>query len=132
MTAAALGRLLGCRRGTAAIEFAIIASVLVTLMVGGVDFGRTLYIKNQLSFLADKAARAVLISPGISDATLTADLKADFAAGDPAGLTVTVAAETIGTDSFRVLTVSYPVTLFVPGLDSNALTLDIRRRIPTG
>ncbi len=128
----ALGRLLGCQRGAAAVEFAIISVVLITLLIGMVDFGRTLYVKNQLSFLADRAARAVLLAPTISDATLETDLRAEFTAGDSLDLTVTITSETIGTNAFRVLTVSYPMTLFVPNLSSSALQLDVTRRVPAG
>ena len=86
----ALGYLLRCQRGAAAIEFAIVGNVLIMLLVGGVDFGRTLYVKNELSFLADKATRTVMISPGISDTTLTAELREAFSAGTSESLTVTV------------------------------------------
>jgi len=65
-----------CERGTAAVEFAIIALVLVSLLVAVVDFGRTLYVKNQLSYLADQATRMVLLNPAISDATLETELRA--------------------------------------------------------
>ena len=127
---AALRQLLASDRGGAAVEFAIIGNVLVLLLVGGVDFGRTLWVKNELSFLADKAARRVLISPGISDTDLTTELREGFTAGDAATLSVNMTTATDGGTNYRVITVSYPITLFVPGLNSEALQLDVKRRIP--
>ena len=59
----ALIRACRCEAGTAAVEFAIISMVFISLCVGIVDFGRTLYVKNQLSFLADQATRTVLVNP---------------------------------------------------------------------
>lgn len=119
-------------QGAAAVEFAIISGVLVMLLIAIVDFGRTLYVKNQLSFLADQAARSVLVQPGITDATLEADLRADFNAGDPTDLTVTISTVVVGANTFRVLSIDYPVTLFVPNLASSILDLNVTRRVPTG
>lgn len=121
--------LLGCQRGAAAVEFSIISVVLVTLCIGIVDFGRTLYVKNQISHLADQAARRVLMDSDIASATLESDLRGGFSAGNAADLNVSIASQTIGLDTFRVITISYPVTLFVPFLDSNAISLDVTRRV---
>lgn len=132
MTRRLLRRLAACDRGAAAVEFAIISMVLITLLIGIVDFGRTLYVKNQLSFLADQAARAVLLDPGIADATLEADLRADFSAGTAADLTVTITSEIVSGTDFRVLSVNYPITLFIPNLSASDLTLSVTRRVPSG
>lgn len=121
-----------CQRGAAAVEFAIVSGVLVMLLIAIVDFGRTLYVKNQLSFLADQAARTVLVQPAITNAALEAELRDDFNAGDPSDLTVTISTEVVGTNTFRVLSIDYPVTLFVPNLASSVLDLNVTRRVPTG
>ena len=127
-----LVRLWHDRRGAAAVEFAIISTVLIALCVGVVDFGRTLYVKNQLSFLADKAARKVLISPDITDTLLNSELLADFTAGTADDLTVTVSTDTVDGIPFRIITIAYPITLFVPNLASDTLQLDVTRRVPVG
>lgn len=121
-----------CERGAAAVEFAIISMVLISLCVAIVDFGRTLYVKNQLSFLADQATRTVLLNPAVTNAVLEATLANDFTAGDPADLTVDVNNQTIGAADFRVITISYPVTLFIPNLASDTINLDVTRRVPAG
>jgi Flp pilus assembly protein TadG len=125
-----LTRAARCDRGTAAIEFAIISVVLISLCIGIVDFGRTLYVKNQLSFLADQATRAVLINPAVTSATLQTDLTSNFTAGDPNQLNVTITAETVGGQDYRVITVAYPITLFIPNLASSTINLDVTRRVP--
>lgn len=123
-------RLLRCTRGAAAVEFAIISVVFVGLLIAIVDFGRTLYIKNQLSFLADQATRTMLITPSTADATIINTIGTDFNAGDAAQLNVTITYETIGSNDFRVLTIDYPMTLFVPNLASDAINLSVMRRVP--
>lgn len=132
MKARLLRRIARCEVGTAAIEFAIISVVLISLCVGIVDFGRTLYVKNQLSFLADQATRAVLLDPDITDATLTARLAGDFTAGDPDDQGIAITNETVGTVDFRVISVTFPITLFVPNLASDTINLDVTRRVPSG
>lgn len=120
------------RTGAAAVEFAIISTVLIALCVGVVDFGRTMYVKNRLSFLADQAARKVLINPAISATSLTSDLLADFTAELSDDITVTITDDTLGGISFRVITIAYPITLFVPNLASDTINLDVTRRVPLG
>lgn len=127
-----VARLLSCQRGAAAIEFAIVSVVFLSLVVATIDFGRTLYVKNQLSFLADQAVRKVLINPGISNITLTDELRADFNAGVQADLGVTISDETIGGNAYRLVQITYPMTLFIPNLDSSALVLSVDRRVPSG
>ncbi len=57
--------------GAALVEFAIIATVLMILMFGIIDFGRALYTKNSLTNAAREGGRysAVLLNPA---ANLTA------------------------------------------------------------
>ena len=123
---------LRCQCGAAAVEFSIISVVLVGLLIAIVDFGRTLYVKNQLSFLADQAARSVLVNPSITDTALETALRDDFTSGDVQDLTVTITAETIAGVDFKVISIDYPITLFIPNLASSTLDLNVTRRMPAG
>ena len=126
------GKIWRDQAGTAAIEFSIIGLVLISLCIATVDFGRTLYVKNQLSLLADEAARKVLLNPSVTDSQLENELRGDFDAGDPNDLTVTLSTQTISGSSFRVLDVDFPMTLFIPNLASATLNLNVSRRVPQG
>ena len=119
-----------CTRGAAAVEFAIISMVLITLIIGTIDFGRTLYVKNQISALADKAVRSILINPSVSASTLESDLRDEFYAGNPDQLSLDVDSETVDGISYRVVTIGFPMTLFIPGLNSEAIALSVTRRVP--
>jgi Flp pilus assembly protein TadG len=125
-------RLRDCTLGAAAVEFAIVSTVFIALLVGTLDFGRTLFTQHQISSLADQAMRKILLDPGIATATLETELRAEFTAGDPDDLTVEDATETTGGISYRVVTVGFPMTLFIPGLDSNIVSLSVTRRVPAG
>jgi Flp pilus assembly protein TadG len=121
-----------CTLGAAAVEFAIVSGVLIALLIGTIDFGRTLLTQHQISSLADQAVRKVLLDPDVSGATLESELRAEFTAGDPGDLTVAVTTESAGSISYRVVTVGYPMTLFIPGLDSDVVSLSVTRRVPEG
>jgi Flp pilus assembly protein TadG len=123
-------RLRDCTLGATAVEFAIVSSVLIALLIGTVDFGRTLFTQHQISSLADEAARKVLLNPDISSATLESELRAEFTAGDSDDLTVAATTESAGGISYRVVTVGFPMTLFIPGLDSDTVSLSVTRRVP--
>ena len=123
---------ISCQRGTAAIEFAIIATVLITITIGLVDFGRTLYVQNQLSYLADRAARTVLLNPAVTNTQVSDQIEVDFTAGDVEDLEISLQSQTISGVEFRVMTITYPITLFIPNITSSMLDLDIVRRVPSG
>lgn len=119
-----------CTRGAAAVEFSIISLVLVTLAIGIVDFGRTLYTKNQLSFLADQATRKLLINPAVTSSTLESELLGDFTAGDPNDVTITISDQIVNSTTYRVIDIDFPITLFIPNLASGTLDLNVTRRVP--
>ena len=121
-----------CTAGAAAVEFAIISTLLIGLLVATVDFGRAFFTQHQISSLADQAVRKVLIDPDISSATLESELRAEFWAGNPDDLTVSIASETSGGLTYRVVTVGFPMMLFIPGLNSDAVALSVTRRVPAG
>ena len=53
---------MGSQRGTAVVEFALIAPLLFLLIFGIVDFGRALDYYNQLTQLAGQGARAAAVN----------------------------------------------------------------------
>lgn len=126
-----LRALLRCHRGTAAVEFAIIGAVLIALIVATIDFGRTYYVKNHLSHLADTATRKMLIDPDVTDAEIENMLRSGFYAGNSENLTVTIGSASAGGTNYRELTIGFPISLFIPGLSSETIALSVTRRVPT-
>lgn len=118
-----------CNRGAAAVEFAIVSLILIALCLGIVDFGRGLYVRNNLAFAADLGARRILVDPTIADTALRDAVRAGFQ-GAPDLLQVDSANETISGISFRTITVRFPLTLHVPGLTHSGITLKVARRVP--
>lgn len=114
--------------GASGIEFAIIGAVLVFLSLGVIEFGRAFLVRNSLADAADVATRTALIDRSASNTKIEASARAAFDENKNL-LGVTFASESSGGVNFRVVTLSYPVTLLIPALSRTPLTLTVTRRI---
>jgi Flp pilus assembly protein TadG len=123
-------RLLSDERGSVAVEFAAVAVALIVLVVGAVEVGRGLYLRNAVAHAADNGVRLLLLDAGRSNSEVESGIRAAFHADAPAALGVSVAAETIDGVAFRTITVSYPFTPLVPQLSIAPLTFTLARRVP--
>lgn len=119
-----------CRAGSTSVEFAIVATILMMVTFGVIEFGRGLNVRNQLSLAADYGARKILIDTQISDGSIESEIRSAFAAPAPALLQVTIGTETVDGLQFRTVTLSYPFTLLIPGVLSKAIDLRVARRAP--
>ncbi|MBS0520184.1 MAG: pilus assembly protein [Proteobacteria bacterium] len=71
----ALCRLAAARDGNAAIEFAFVAPVLITLLLGAMEFGRMLYVRQGLEYATESAARYYSMNPTSSQSSITSYLQ---------------------------------------------------------
>jgi Flp pilus assembly protein TadG len=115
-------KLLGCRSGSAAMAFALIAPVAVAAVVGIMQVGFALHVRNNLAYAVDVAARTVLVGPQLSDEDLAEVVRDAFTARDPELLSVTIGSETVDGIDFREVAVSYPLLPMV--------TLRVNRIVP--
>jgi Flp pilus assembly protein TadG len=76
------------RRGGAAIEFAILAPVLFTVMLGIVEMGRMFYVRQALEYATEQAARYYMLNPTIASGSVTTYLQGQMAGGMGTGVTV--------------------------------------------
>ncbi|QDA35750.1 pilus assembly protein (plasmid) [Paracoccus liaowanqingii] len=118
-----------CASGAAAIEFAMVFLTFISLLLGIVEFGRALFLRNQLAFAADIAIRHVLLNPPTTNSDLNrideiiresikfdhSFLEIERALPDASGL--------------MPISIRYPATLLVPNLVQNSIILSINRQI---
>lgn len=123
-------RLCYCQVGSTSVEFAIIATILILVTFGVIEFGRGLNVRNQLSLAADYGARTILIDKKISDSALVSEIRSAFAAAAPTLLQVTIGTETVDGLQFRTVTLSYPLTLLIPAFSTGLIDLRLIRRTP--
>lgn len=80
-----LRSLLGCRRGTAAIEFAILLPVILVISVAGLEFALIMFEYHLASEATRRAARVAIIEPPIAsiDEITTSGVTCTYAGGSP-------------------------------------------------
>lgn len=122
--------MLDCRSGATALEFAIVSLFLVLISIGVIDFGRGLYLRNEISYAADKGARTILLDNATSDSAVEEAIRQAFAGPEPDRLQVLFGSETVNGVTYRTVTIEYPLELKIPGFSDTAITLSVARRIP--
>jgi Flp pilus assembly protein TadG len=114
--------------GASAVEFAILGAVFIVLSLGVLEFGRAFLVRNALAEAADVATRTALLDRSATDAKVEASARAAFDEKKSL-LNVSFAAQSSGGVNFRVITLSYPMTLLIPALSKRPLTLTVSRRV---
>lgn len=122
--------LLEDQRGAAALEFALIGLPFIILLLGLVEFGRGLHIRNALDYAADQAQRAIMIDPNASTTTLEETIRSTFRAGQLTALTSSVDSyETIAGVTYRLVSLDYAMQLLLPAPLGRTLTIASTRRV---
>lgn len=116
--------------GAAAVEFALVGSLFVILMVAILQFGWALYILNDLGHAADASARLAMIKSDAPDGDLQARARANLGRYDQDSVAVNVGLDESGAVDVRTIDVQYPLRLSIPGLPIDVLTLSVSRRVP--
>jgi Flp pilus assembly protein TadG len=123
-----LMRVPGDRRGVSAIEFAILAPVLFTLVLGALDFGRLFYVRQGMEYATEQAARYYMLNPAAAQSDVTRVLTSAMVGGMGAQLAVTYADTTNcnskSTLTCTTITATYPFHFIVGmlGLPDQTLT----------
>jgi Flp pilus assembly protein TadG len=68
-------------RGGAAIEFAVVAPFLFTLVLGALDLGRMFYVGQGLQYAAEQGARYYTVNPTTSSTNVTSQVQAYMPGG---------------------------------------------------
>jgi len=122
--------------GASAVEFAFVGSILIACMLGVIQFGWALQMRNELGKAADHAVRYVQLNPGAEDRVEDADFEqkvrdyTDDHGYDPDRLSVEAGETTVGDIDFRTLSVEYDMPLSIPGFPVSLVTLAVSRRTP--
>lgn len=117
------------RRGAAALEFALLGLPFVILLLGLLEFGRGLYIRNALDFAADRAQRVIIINPLASQTELEETVRSAFAHGPEDRLTLSYSVETISGVTYRLVSLDYALQLLLPAPLGRTVTIGSSRRI---
>lgn len=133
-----LGRLAGavrslwrCRGGATAVEFAFVGPIFLIMVLGIVEMGRAMWIKNTLQFAVEETTRYAMVNPSASTSTLET-----YAGTKVVGSTVlssgnfSASTETVSGTTYVIITGSYAFESLVPLVPLPDITLSARSRVP--
>jgi Flp pilus assembly protein TadG len=76
-----LHRLSQDRAGGAVVEFALLLPFLLTVLLGGLDFGRLFYARQGLEYATEEAARYYMHNPATASSAITTYLQGRMPGG---------------------------------------------------
>jgi len=86
-----LRRLRRDERGVSALEFSILGPVMFSFMLGAIDMGRMLYVRQGLEYATEEAARYYRLNPTSATGTITTYLRDKMVGGLGPGVNVAYA-----------------------------------------
>ncbi len=119
--------LLRDERGQALVEFAIVAPLLLTLVLGIVQFGLVFSNSLALTDAVRAGARAAVVA-GPSDASAAADTAVQDSAGGLDGGSIAVSVASTDTDVTVTATYPYAISIFGIVVKSGHLTSTTKER----
>ena len=74
-------RLCRATEGVTALEFAILGPIMLSFMLGAIDMGRMLYVRQGLEYATQEAARYYMLNPTSATTTVTTYLQGKMVGG---------------------------------------------------
>jgi Flp pilus assembly protein TadG len=123
---------LRCQEGLAAVEFALVAPILVLVLLGVMEFGIFAWNRHSLEFAVEETARSVMTKTAVTDGEVAADIKARVSGIPPESLATEVVQETVGVTKFVTLNISYTYNFFLLGnlVGLEPVVLHSKTRVP--
>jgi Flp pilus assembly protein TadG len=118
-------------RGVSAVEFALLAPVLLSMMFGVVEFGRVAYTQAVVSFAAEEATRYAVVNYAIDESEVRDVAQACLLGIDPARINAIIVTGPVDpSDNTRTISVkvSYTFEFLLPFLPEGAIPISGRSR----
>jgi Flp pilus assembly protein TadG len=119
-----LRRLKACIRGSVAVEFALIAPVLLACLLGTIEFGRAMWMRQTMQFAAEEATRWALVNRTATTSAIAATATARLGLAVPVVFTVTADTSAV------TVTATYEFSTLAQGLLPYTFTLTASSRMP--
>lgn len=120
----------GESRGSTAVEFAIVAPVLVTFIIGTLMLGIAYYQASTIQWSLERSIRAIMIDEDTSLSDIEAAMADDLdRIGNP-DVELTYTLDTSGSVTMAIITADYDIPLNVPFLPTYNLHYSIEDAVP--
>ena len=117
------------KSGTTAVEFAIVAPIILALMFWFFDIAFSLYVRNSFTHAVNTAARDVYLDPDSTDEELETVLSGKLSRFG-GGVTVNSTTETVGSIDYHIITAAMQYHFKSPPLSGAPITLTAVGRAP--
>ena len=121
---------LRCDGASAALEFGIVAPVLMLLILGVVEFGRLHWVRNSMEYAAEQTARWAIVNTAATDAQIVDHAKAQFAGIGAGQTTVNVERDLYNGLNFLTVVVTYEFQFLADFAGIGKLSLRSETRVP--
>ena len=117
--------------GTVAIEFAIVGLLFFTLLLGSIEIGRAMWMRNSVQFAAEEAARWALVQSA-ENSTAVVNYARGRLTSSPATANITAPYVTISGIRYVVVTVTQNFTPVITLIPTGTITMTGLARMPVG
>ncbi|MDO8608568.1 MAG: pilus assembly protein [Phaeospirillum sp.] len=120
-------RLTKCERAATAVEFALLLPVMLAFLLGIIEFGRAIWIRQTLQYAVESASRTAMVDSTMNSSAISSAVTANLL-----GLQGVAPVVVVVTSSTQVsITASYDFTFLVPNLlPFGPITLTAQSKLP--
>lgn len=119
------------RRGTTALEFAVIAPTFVMLTFGVMEIGRGLQTYNEMASVASAVSRTAMLNASAANSAIETKVRDLLETFEPEELHIAFSTETVGGTAYRIVEINYPMKFVTPFLDLVDFTMTATSRTPS-
>jgi Flp pilus assembly protein TadG len=117
--------------GTVAIEFAVVGLLFFALLLGSIELGRAMWMRNSVQFAAEEAARWALVQ-ATENSTAVVNYARERLSGSPASATITAPYVTVAGVRYVTVTVTQVFTPVTALVSTGIITVTGQARMPVG
>ena len=117
--------------GTVAIEFAVVGLLFFALLLGSIELGRAMWMRNSVQFAAEEAARWALVQT-TENSSAVVNYARERLTGSSASATITAPYVTVAGVRYVTVTVTQVFTPVTTLVSTGIITITGQARMPVG
>lgn len=124
------GTALRTKAGTSAIEFGLLAPLLLAVVIGITEFSRMMWYQNTLQSAASAGSRYFAINTSATAADVKTAILTYLSGLDSNDVTVVTGTSTVGGTQYRIVTITYDFFYIFSGFGLSSSTLSGKSSTP--